>query len=236
MPDTETREGFLRRSHLFYLIVAIGLYIVKAALYFGIAYIPAEVHQFHMAIDDLIPFCKYFYPFYFAYYFVPEILLWLLSFRDKRKYWVLVVSFVTANIICCICFMIYQVQMVRPAGYPMDISLGDVRSVSELFDFFISFQYSADATALNCFPSLHCTMGTLEVLLGIKLFGWENSLPAGLRITSVVFGVGCIASTMFIKQHYAVDAVAGIVLMISVYIIVDAIFRKRTERKNGAQR
>ncbi len=235
MTEKEKSAGWFRRSHLFYLLVAIGLYLVKMVLYFAIADIPVEVHQFHMAIDDMIPFCKYFYPFYFAYYFVPEILLWLLSFRDKRKYWTLVSSYVAANIICCVCFLIYQVQMIRPAGYPMDLSLGDVRSVSDLFDYFISFQYNADSTALNCFPSLHCTMGCLEVLLGLKLFGWEKRIPVAMSVVSVVMGVGCILSTMFIKQHYAIDALAGVVLMIAVYIITDAVFRKVLKAKNGTE-
>ena len=235
MTETEKGAGWFRKSHLLYLIIAIGMYFIKAALYFAIADIPVEVHQFHMAIDDMIPFCKYFYPLYFAYYIVPEILLWLLSFKDKRKYWTLVVSFMTANIICCGCFLIYQVQMIRPAGYPVEIGLGDVRSISDLFDYFVSFQYKADSTALNCFPSLHCTMGCLEVLLGLKLFGWEKPISKWMSAVSIFFGVGCVLSTMFIKQHYAVDALAGVVLMIAVYIIVDAIFRKVLKAKYGTE-
>ncbi len=69
-------------------------------------------------------------------------------------------------------------------------------------------------------------MGCLEVLLGIKLFGWENRITVAMRIISVVMGVGCILSTMFIKQHYAIDALAGVLLMVAVYIIADAVIRK----------
>lgn len=212
-------RAFIDKTHLIYLLVAVGLYAIKAALYFAIATIPVPVHQFHMKIDEYIPFIKYFYVFYVAYYVTPEIFLWVLSFYNKKKYWALVSAVFAGNIICCICFVLYQVQMVRAPGYPMDIAFTDIKSVSDFFDFAVSMQYKADATALNCFPSLHATMGCLEVLLGLKLCKDEPCQPLAMRILPVIFGVGCILSTMFIKQHYFIDALAGVVLMITLYLI-----------------
>ena len=161
--------AWIKKTHLVYLLIAVALYLIKALLYFSIAKIPVPIHQFHMKIDEYIPFIKYFYVFYVAYYVTPEIFLWALSFYNKKKYWKLVIAVCAANIFCCICFVVYQVQMVRAPGYPMDIAFTDIKSVSDFFDFAVSMQYKADATALNCFPSLHATMGCLEVLLGLKL-------------------------------------------------------------------
>ena len=61
-------KKIILKHNLQYLFLAIGLYIVKALLYFGVAKIPVTIHHFHMKIDELIPFNKYFYVFYFSYY------------------------------------------------------------------------------------------------------------------------------------------------------------------------
>ena len=229
MKDSAFAKWF-KKTHLIYLLIAIGLYIIKAVLYFCIASIPVTVHRFNMRIDDFIPFIKYFYVFYFAYYLTPEIFLWITSFYNKKKYWTLVSAVCAANIICCICFVLYQVQMVRAPGYPMDMAFSDIRSVSDFFDYAVSMQYKADATALNCFPSLHATMGCLEVLLGLKLSKNEPRLPMALRVLAVVFGVGCVLSTMFIKQHYFIDALAGVLLMITLYLAASGMINAQIKR------
>ena len=230
MEKKSFKEWFIK-SHLIFLILAIGLYIMKAILYFSIKEIPVEIHHFHMRIDELIPFCKYFYVFYVSYYVVPEILLWSLSFHDKNKFWNLFIAVAIANVIACICFVIYQVQMIRPEGYPMDIGLKDVKNISDFFDFAVSQQYIADEGGLNCFPSLHATMGFLIVLLGIRTSKDEAKLPLWIRLVGIIDGIGIVLSTMFVKQHYAIDALAGCVLITAVYFSVIAIRKNIAKKK-----
>lgn len=219
-------KKFFEDTHLQYFLLAVLLYLIKALLYFAIAKIPTTVHVFNMEIDKHIPFCKYMYFFYFSYYILPEIMLWRLSFYDKRKFVNLFTSLVLANIICCVCFVLYQVKMIRQPGYPMDMTFADIKSISDLFDYGISFQYKADATALNCFPSLHATMGMAVVLMGLKLRKDEGAFPMWCRILCVVFGAGIVASTVFVKQHYFIDTVAGCVLLTLSYFACEAVIRK----------
>ena len=213
-------KNFILKHNLQYLLLAIGLYIAKAILYFGVAKIPVTIHHFHMKIDDLIPFNKYFYGFYFSYYILPILFLWIISFYNKDKFWYLIVGALMANLIACLIFILYQVQMIRPEYYEnLELSLFEVRSISEFFDFCIANQYNMDEGALNCFPSLHCVGGTLLVLLGMKLSKNEKKFPLWMRIFCVFFGCGIIASTVFIKQHYFIDAVCGVLLMVLTYCI-----------------
>lgn len=221
---TETKFGkFWIKAHLQYLALAGLLYGVKAGLYFIIAYIPSNPIEFHMAIDDQIPFISYFYFFYCLYYVVPEILLWILSFYDKKKMFTIIAAAMSANIIACICFLIQQVHMVRP-----DLSMyEDFSSVTNLDTFFkwaVNKQYHADATALNCFPSLHASMGMAVVVIGIPFFKKDGHFPLGLRIFSIIFGFGVVMSTFFIKQHYFIDAVAGALLLLAMYFIWKFLF------------
>ena len=220
---------FCTDAHLQYLLLALLLYAIKALLYFAIAGIPTTVHVFNMEIDKHIPFCKYMYVFYFSYYILPEIMLWRLSFYDKRKFFNLFFAIIMANIICCICFILYQVKMIRQPGYPMDITLADIKSVSDLFDYAVSFQYKADSTALNCFPSLHAVMGMAVVLLGLRLRRNEGDFPLWCRILCVVFGAGIVVSTVMIKQHYFIDSVAGCVLLVITFVISGIILKKCME-------
>ena len=64
-------KNFILKRNLQYFLLAIGLYIAKAILYFGVAKIPVTIHHFHMKIDDLIPSNKYFYGLYLHYYIIP---------------------------------------------------------------------------------------------------------------------------------------------------------------------
>lgn len=233
MTTREKIQSFVTRTHLLYLLLAISLYLLKGVLYFSIKEIPVEIHHIHMRIDEFIPFIKYFYVFYVSYYVLPEILLWILSFYDKKKFWSLFWGVAAANVVCCICFVIYQVQMIRPEGYPMDLALRDVKSVSDFFDFCVSMQYKADAGALNCFPSLHATMGCLVVLLGLKTTRDEARFPLWLRCVSVFIGLGIIASTVFVKQHYFIDLVAGVILMVIMYYCARKVVTAAGKRKKN---
>ena len=226
-------HAFILKSHLNYLFMGFILYGLKAALYFIIAKIPIRVATFNMEIDNQIPFIKYFYVFYLSYYILPEIFLWILSFYDKRKVITLVTAGIVVNILCCICFLIYQVKMIRPNGgiYPLYETntvasfAENIHDFSSFFDFLIAFQYHADDTALNCFPSLHATFGTLLLLIGIPLtkreWQLQKKLPWHCATICIVFGLGIVMSTFFIKQHYFIDAVAGMALMILFYYIAD---------------
>lgn len=222
-------KAFCIKAHLNYLALALLVYGLKAALYFIIAFIPCNYVMFNMKIDTLIPFVPYFYFFYISYYIVPEIFLWILSFYDKRKFFNLIVGVVIANILCCICFLIQNVKMDR-AQYeaivePFD-SLSKVTNFREFWYFAIRFQYHSDSTALNCFPSLHATFGMMLALVGIPLSKKEKHFPLWARIVSIVFGFGIILSTFFIKQHYFIDAVAGMFLMVGTYFLARFIIDK----------
>ena len=236
--------AFVIKAHLNYLFMALLLYGFKAALYFLIAKIPNDrIATFDMTIDSQIPFIKYFYVFYLSYYFLPEVFIWILSFFDKRKVTALVLGGIAANILCCICFLIYQVKMIRPNGgiYPLYESepvsafASNIHDFSSFFDFLIAFQYHADDTALNCFPSLHAVFGTVLFLVGIPLtkreVKLEKKLPLWLAIFASVFGMGIVVSTFFVKQHYFVDAVAGMAIMIGMYYLADFFIGRYLKKK-----
>lgn len=228
---------FWSKAHLQYLVLAFLMYGFKAVLYFIIAYIPCNPAYFgdpnvavaigydgsafsgvySMWIDEAIPFVSYFYFFYFLYYIVPEFMLWILSFFDKKKMCTIVVSTMATTVIACICFVIQQVKMIRPVEV-YDATKG-IYNLDTLFRWGVNWQYHADETALNCLPSLHATVGMALAMAGLWTGKDDKHFPIGLRIFCAIFGFGIVASTLFVKQHYFIDAVTGAGLMAIFYFI-----------------
>lgn len=227
--------------HINYLLSAILLYGFKAAIYFLIAKVTAAINapyvMFNMEIDRLIPFIPEFHIFYLGYYFVPEIFLWILSFYNKRKVFDLIFTAAVVNVLCCICFIIQQVKMDRVAYEVICAPYHNFHGVTSLREFFYAacdFQYNADDTALNCFPSLHASFGTMLMMVGIPLSKKENHLPLWIRIFTIIFGAGIVMSTFFVKQHYFIDAIVSVALMFIMFFLVRwliDIYLKNKEKK-----
>ena len=251
---TESKFGkFWTKAHLQYLVLAIAMYGFKALLYFIIAYIPCNPVTFGnpnipfkdgpyaMAIDNAIPLVPYFYFFYVLYYVVPEIMLWILSFYDKKKVITIIGACASVTVLACICYLIQQVKMIRPeAEVAVYHDFSKVHNLKTFFMWAIDKQYIADETALNCFPSLHATVGMALSLVGIWTGKDEKHFPIGLRIFCGLFGLGIIMSTFFVKQHYFIDSVVGASLMAVMYFvyklfIVPPFVRKREAKLNAEE-
>lgn len=206
---------YYKKYHLFYIILIASLYLGKIIIYNTSAAISANYHTFEMQIDTIIPFCKYFIVFYFTYYWFPPVALYLLSYTDKKKFYRIFFSIIASCIIANICFLIYQVKMVRPeiAG-------------NDFFDMWVKWLYSLDPTSLNCCPSIHAIMGVFSIISVFK----SNKFPKWLQIIGIIFGIGCAISTVFIKQHYFIDVVLGIIVAILTYIVAMFISNKKTNK------
>lgn len=207
---------YVKKYHIKYMLLIVLLYVIKLVLYETSSFINSDYSIITMKIDSLIPFCKYFILFYTTYYWFPILQLYLLSFADKRKFYRLLIAIGVSCLIANVIFWIYQVKMIRP-------EITD----STIFDWMINFIYKIDKEALNCFPSVHALMGCGMVIGGLK----TKKFPHWLRIISFIFGIGCIVSTVFIKQHYFIDMLVGMLLMVIVYLIVLVIDEKIVKKK-----
>lgn len=219
------------RFNLVYLAIPFLMWLIKAELYTIASNLNIKTYTFNFGIDDKIPFIKYFFIFYFLYYFLPPIGLWLLSFYDKKRYWHLALAFGICVIICFIFFCCYNVVMIRQPGYPNDIGFKDIRDISTFFDYCINWIYNRDPLAKNCFPSLHALAGALLVLTALYNPKGKN-LPIWLSCILFISGLGCAASTFFIKQHYFIDAIVGFFMLFVVYGVVILINYLITRKRN----
>ncbi len=218
--------AFLNRMHFFYLFLAIMLYMLKLLMYSISSSINPNGHILDMAIDRKIPFIKYFVIFYYTYYFLPIILLWAVSFKDKKKYYLCLSSIFLTCFISNIIYSIYNVKSTRPAFINPNMALTDIKSFDMIFDYLVAKIYKIDPTGLNCFPSIHAALGIYMIILSISIKD-EKKINFALALIGIICGALCAISTVFIKQHYLVDTIAGVVLSILCYLLVTFIYNKK---------
>ena len=74
----------------------------------------------------------------------------------------------------------------------------------------LHFWYSLDGSerAYNLFPSFHCINSTICYLA----VAGRKEVPLWFRVYSLVIAVMIFAATLFVKQHYLIDVVSGILI------------------------
>lgn len=181
-------------SHLKLLFGWVGyfcLYFLTESL------IPVEAcHPVHMWLDDVIPFCEWFLiPYVFWYGLIVFSLGWFLlynvdSFKRLQGY------IIITQILAMACYILYPTrQDLRPAEFTNENFLTQC----------VSLLYSLDTNTGVC-PSLHVAYS-----IGIfSVWSKEKGVHWGYK-AFVLFAVIMIClSTMFIKQHSAVDFFAAL--------------------------
>jgi membrane-associated phospholipid phosphatase len=159
------------------------------------------------AVDRAIPFLPELLPLYVGYlgYF-----FWTVA-RLKNDREVSRVFYAThlQLVVSLVVFVLYPVRMPRELFY-VEASYGWADTFWRWFD-----------APNNCLPSLHAS----NVMLLMHL----NAERPG-RIPALILGAAIIASTLFVKQHYAVDLLAGA----GVYLLARAFLQRLTLRSHDA--
>lgn len=223
----------MKDKHLFELILIALFYAFMSIIYAFSSAVSKDTHLISMSIDDKIPFIRYFIIPYYTYYFMPVIILYMVARKDGEKFKKGIISMFIVDIIANIVFLSYNVKIIRPDVVDLNMKITDVTGFDSFLDFMIAVIYRVDKNASCCFPSLHAAIGTLVAILSIS-FDKEKRLPLFLTILGVLSGLGCITATFFIKQHYFIDSVAGVILSLIVYSFVSLtmyLIKKKKEEK-----
>ena len=159
-------------------------------------------------LEDAIPLVPQMVIFY-VYLFYPMVILTMLyfAFVDYKKGYALGWSLVVIN---AIAVAIYAVFPVSVYWWHQQFLANPITG-----DFWATETYNvwAGDTTFNCFPSLHAAVSVIVFYTWYQ-YNKLKSLAATkiLVIVSLVITVGVILSTLFLKQHYVADEIAGIIL------------------------
>ena len=152
-------------------------------------------------VDKLIPFNKYFILPYVSWYIFIAIFSAILCILDKERYLKLLITLNIGMITCYIIYYFYPTYVPRPMITGTDFLSNLVLNL-----------YAAD-NPYNCFPSIHVLN---SVLIALYIYESEKVYKL-IKVICVIMSGSIILSTMFIKQHYFADVIAGIIFAFILY-------------------
>lgn len=189
------------------------LWMVLYGIFYFVSYSILEkeivpTHIIHCSLDDKIPFCEYFViPYFLWFAFVLATVVYFGIFcESKREYACLAIS---------LCFGM-TVFLIVSAVYPNGHNLRPELEGNGIFMSAVRRLYSTD-TSTNILPSIH-VFNTVACWIALIKNNRcrKNKLVC---VTTSILSISIIASTMFLKQHSAVDVIFAIVLNAMCYVL-----------------
>ena len=182
---------------------------------FGV--LPTAWLQHHLWHGNVQWYDFAFYVFYMLHFVFPialAVVVWKL--RD-RFYWQYISTYITLSFAGFITYLLF------PAAPPwMASEKGIIERVwySLGIHDFPSLYNKIAPNPVAAVPSLHAAYATLFVLFVYRLFGKKWSLLAMIYPLMIWFG------TIYQGEHYAIDAILGIIYAIMSFFIVDQFFKR----------
>lgn len=198
-----------------HLLLLLG-WVVYFVLYFLTEnLIPAErCMPVHCWFDDVIPFCEIFVIPYVGWYFlIAGSLLWF-ALHNVENFKRLQIFIMVTQALAMVAYIAFPTrQDLRPLVFPRENFLTDC----------VALLYSLDTNTGVC-PSLHCAYSIGIASVWLK----EKNASRVLKAFVIIFVILVCLSTMFIKQHSAVDFFAAIpVCLAAEFIACGGYWRKR---------
>ena len=202
-----------------YVWVAIGYFAFYLPAFWLLErLVPVPRYLIRCPLDDLIPFCEYFFLPYVSWFFL---LAWsLLYFADKSREDFLRLCYLmfTGMTFCLGCYLLFPNGLdLRPA------QLGD-----NLFCSLTGLLYAVD-TPTNVCPSIHVSSAVAVWVTARRSALFRNRPGVRWGLFALVAAI-CL-STVFLKQHSVVDVVCGVALS----LLLDAAGRLRSRARERVQ-
>ena len=201
---------------LFYIVLNTILYDWTGSLYpEGTGF---RLDPIFFGLDDLIPFVPEMAIFY-VYLFYSMVILSMLyfAFIKYKEGIALGWSLVLINAISIIIYIIFPVSTY---WYRQELLAHPI--TGNFWATTIYGVYSSD-TSFNCFPSLHASVSVIIFYTWYRFYKLKpNIIRKIIAIITFIIAGGVILATLFVKQHYIADEIAGIVL---AYVVGRYMFR-----------
>ena len=166
--------------------------------------------------ENFIPFVPEMAIFY-VFLFFPMLILTLIyfGFLDEEKGYGLGWSIVIMNAIATIIYIIFPVSTY---WWRQELLANKIEG-----NFFadIMYFYYTHETSFNCLPSMHAGMSTICFFTWYQYYKINPTFKRKIiAIIAFIIAVGVVLSTLFVKQHYIIDEIAGVALAFAVGIII----------------
>ncbi len=202
-----------------HLLLLIGWPIYFSLYFLTEGLIPPEIcTPVHCWLDDVIPFCEYFIIPYFAWYGLVIGSLWHFGRINISQFKGLQTYIMVTQGLAMVCYIFFPTrQDLRPESFAND----------NVFTWLVGILYAGDTNTGVC-PSLHVaySLGIASAWLKEKTASWK------MKTFVVVFVIFVCLSTMFLKQHSAVDFFAALpVCLVAELVAFGSYWKERIQKK-----
>ncbi len=210
-------DFYKTHKHIWVAIVYFMLYL---PWYFGIQQRnPSGFFDMNIALDHMIPFVPGFiliYMYWFLFVFGTGLFTFLENKEEFYKFCLIMFGGMT---VCLIIFTIFPTTF----NYRPDILTGNA-----LERFFLHLVYGVDKPT-NVFPSIHVynSIGCAIILTHSEKFKNSKFMFIFAWLSAILITL----STMYVKQHSVMDAVAAIIIAIVFYYVTYGPFDRYRQSK-----
>ena len=186
---------------LYGILPLLCCFALNMLVYSGAMTICADWKHYDLTtpFDRMVPLSSGWMYIYFGCY-----LFWIANYilvarvhkDNPSEFYRFVTTDMMSRIVCGIFYFLMPTTNIRPEV------IGDTFA-----DALLRFLYAIDQPA-NLFPSIHCLVSWM-CYIGIR---GNKKTPAWYRAFSCIFAILVVISTQTTKQHYIVDAIAGLLL------------------------
>lgn len=156
----------------------------------------------HIPLDDKIPLVSWFvYPYFLAFP-LGIVAFFYLAYANKKAFFVMYRTLIISFAISGIIYLFWQTYFTKPDFVP--VTFTDKMVVGTW----------GTTYPINCFPSQHAFMA-FGIIIGCLTGGKKMNL--WFKIFSIVVAIMVVLATFFIKQHFFLDWVASLGIMLVVY-------------------
>ncbi|TJY40753.1 phosphatase PAP2 family protein [Cohnella pontilimi] len=182
-----------------------------------------EVYMLVTALDRATPFVKFFAAPYAVWIFYIYVCLVYFFRKNITVYYRGLLTYIVCALTCYLIYSVFQTTVPRP-----------LVTVDDPFTWLVSYIYNRDLP-FNCFPSIHCFSSYMVMRLV-----WTSSFRNKWNVTLITtMSTLIILSTLFVKQHVILDAVAGILLVevwLAVMMLIEVSVRESRARQHRQEK
>ncbi len=195
MPRTKYITFF---KHYAYCIIPVFLLVGFHYVMYGVPMLMvppwSSYYTLNSVVDDVWPFSPIWIIIYYGANYFILLEYFLTGLASKRHFYTFATANILIHVVSFFAFIHFPVKAPRP-----DVLGGDIWSQLLLI------HYASDLS-FNCFPSLHCGLATLSFLGIYKV----RRISKKFQVFSAVMTVLICFSTLFCKQHFFLDTIAGV--------------------------
>lgn len=188
------------------ILISIILVAFQSVIFFLTKPFIQDPYILGSALDKAIPYIPHFIWIYVFWYFMLFAVPYYIASKNTNSLNKYITTYIITTIISGIIFV----------SFPNSVIRADIQG-TDLANKLVNLIYTMDTPAINCLPSIHCLFSYLFIL---AVWDSKKDTSTLMKVIITILSILVVLSTLFIKQHVVYDAIASLILAITVWILV----------------